>query len=286
MKPKVCQKCGRDDRVRKVTRENLHWCKKCREEREPKPKKMYVTAEAARKAFARQRHRKPAVNLDFDALHAEFSNDCKTFREIAEDQGLTRERIRQLYNKYFSRIIPRRPDGRARRRVCTLKRRALNKTVRLERLFNNPAAFALKSAVESFGLGINIIRLNPTSLSIGGKQCAFYFCNKARQNQPRSKKLYWRFNLSLQSLKKSEFVVLLLIESEEFRFFIVPTHKLPVRNLEVRKNLYVPQGGADPKGRGRRNDSFDVLKCENAWHYLDEKKSPESQAVNPSISPA
>lgn len=286
MKPKVCQKCGSDDRVRKVTRESLHWCKKCRKGQERKPK-IYTTIEAARKAFTRrQRHQKLIVNLDFDALYAEFSNDCKRFTEIAKNQGVTRERVGQLYSEYFSRIIPRRPDGRTRRRACTLKRRVLNKAVRLERFFNNPAASALKSAVESLNLGIKIIQLNPPFFSIGGKQCTFHFCNKARQNYPRSKKLYWRFHLNPQALKKSEFVILLLIEDEESRFFIVPADKLPVRFLQVRKSLYVPQGGVDPKGRGRRSDFFDVLKCENAWYCLDEKKSPEFQAVNPSISPA
>lgn len=246
--------------------------------------KVYTTFEVAAEAFAKQRQNKNTIlSLDFDRLYAEFSNDCKTFEDIAKSQGVTRERVRQLYMKYFSQIIPRRPNGRARRKICTLKRRTLNKQ---ERFFNYPAASALKSAVELLGLGIRVIKIETRIVSIEGKRCYFYVSRKARQVSPVNKKLYWRFPLNPSTLKRSEIIILALLENGNFRFFIVPVRQLPARFFEALRSLYIPQGGFNSKGRGRRSDFSDVLKYENAWYYLGKRESPESPVVNLSISSA
>ena len=129
MKPTTCQKCGGVDRVRKVNRKNLYWCWNCRQERlvtgGRKPI-IHKRIESSRQAFEfRKQHSGTIASFSFEELLEIFRNDCLKFSEIGKQFGVSRERIRQIYQHYFSQVIPRRPNGRVREKVCTLKKRSV-----------------------------------------------------------------------------------------------------------------------------------------------------------------
>jgi hypothetical protein len=68
------------------------------------------------------------ARLTFDELLGHFANDCMSFTAIGAlicEEGITRERVRQIYNQYFRDLLPGKKTGRRRVRICTLKRRAV-----------------------------------------------------------------------------------------------------------------------------------------------------------------
>ena len=151
-------------------------------------------------------------------------------------------------------------------------------SIRKERLLkrqqlfsSNSVASALKSTVESLGLEIRVISLRRDGgqiFSIAGRHCLVHVCNKARQFSSKCGKLYWGFQINPSVLKTSEFLVLVVAENGGFRFFVLPVHKLPAKFFAVSRHLYIPQGGYNTKGQGRKRGSLDILEHENAWQLL------------------
>jgi len=151
-------------------------------------------------------------------------------------------------------------------------------SIRKERLLkrqqlfsSNPVASALRSTVESFSLEIRVISLRRDGgqiFSVGGRHCLVHVCNKARQFSPKCEKLYWGFQINPSVLKISEFLVLVVVKNKGFRFFVLPVHKLPAKFFTVSRHLYIPQGGYNTKGQGRKRGSLDILEHENAWQLL------------------
>lgn len=241
--------------------------------------------EKAREAYGiSQLNRKTIWKMsDYDVLYSEFESDCVSFKEIGIRYGTTRERIRQIYSRFFSAHIPRRPDGRTRQRICARKIRVIKKTERQNRsVSNNPAISALKSTAESLGLEVRVISLRGRGgriISIGSRHCSIYSCSHVHKFGA-GRNFYWSFSLNSATLKHSEFVILVTKEGEKFRFFIVPTHNITAKFPEIERiNLYVPQKMVDPWCRTGRKSIVGICQYENRWDFLGVPHSVIKKAV-------
>lgn len=226
---------------------------------------------------------------DYDVMYPEFESDCNSFTEIANRYETSRERIRQIYSRFFSAHIPRRPDGRTRQRICARKTRVIKKEERQKlSVSNNPAISTLKSIVESLGLEVRIISLKGIGgrvISIGGKHCLVYSCS-CLHRFGLDKNLYWSFSLNPLALKRSEFVVFATREGEKFRFFIVPTHKITAKFLEAKRiTIYIPQKRVDSWNRRGRKSIIGIQQYENQWNFLIGQYSMYKKTASVSLVP-
>ncbi|MEK7175938.1 MAG: hypothetical protein AAB695_01010 [Patescibacteria group bacterium] len=199
---------------------------------------------------------------DFDTMLAKFSDDCTKFNDIAAELGLTRERIRQIYQKYFSSIIARRPNGRTRQKVCTLKRR----TVRVNEFFHSDSRYAplldraAREGIEAKPVFTHsaVAKHNKRRFLLNGLICKLLVVSAPREHQERL-----CFKFSLTSLEEIEFLIL-QAGVPESKFFV-----LPITTVWPGKSIYIPAGfrWLEYKNSGRRvkTDWFQYLE---AWHLL------------------
>jgi len=128
-----CAKCGDLGKTRKTLGRNEYLClKKCAVEHKVS-RKMWLPIQdpkEARLAYEKSRMRNRTLKKlpCYTTMLVEFQSDCNSFTNIGQKYGRSRERIRQIYMRFFSAHIPRRPDGRTREKICLRKRRALVNT--------------------------------------------------------------------------------------------------------------------------------------------------------------
>lgn len=270
-----CGQCRDYGKTRKM-RGLGYLCPTCRKA-DQGLKKRYTPIEDSEEAKATyelyRSHSRIGSLPDYDTLKAEFEPECVSFKEIGIRYGFSGERIRQIYKRYFSLHIPRRPDGRIRRIICTRKIRILKRAEKHKNLaLNNPAIFALKSIVESLGLEIRIISMKGIGgriVSVAGRRCSIYSCSRSFRPSSTSDKCYWTFSLYPLHLKNREVVILMAKDSERFKFFIVPAHRITDKFSKVKKiTLYVPQKMVDPWCRTGRKGTIEIYQYENRFDFL------------------
>jgi hypothetical protein len=210
--------------------------------------------------------------LQFDELLDLFANDCLTFAEIGRrlgEEALSRERVRQIYNKYFRGFFPRRRGGRLRRRVCALRRRhiaakdfagneALAKIYRLA----GKAGVAVEKA---FIAGSRQPRFRRKGALIGG---ALYVIHHAKILFHQRRRSYARALLRVSTLHRAAGVIVLQETGSGERVFIFPSRDILEtysREIEARGEicLFIPTEKL-PVYRNRK-PRLDWWKYENAW---------------------
>lgn len=216
---KPCEKCGSSERVRKIRNQELRWCVKCRYNY----KADWTVAELQKKyEEGRKSQISKGLLPDWDTMLARFSNDCENFLQIGTDIGLSCERIRQIYMKYFSTVIPRRPDGRTRTKVCTIKRGV----ARVGKGFlADPRYTQLLSRAEEVGIGIKPLAVraqgHPHKHSTRRFHINGYCCKLQVIKTPRIITNRWYFTFSPNDLEGVNFLILQAGEKEP-KFFVVP----------------------------------------------------------------
>lgn len=264
-----CAGCGESAKLRKMRLSDEYLCRRCASERQ------FETYESSKTAYKRNRlHPGPKPRPDFDTLFELFSSDCTTFTEIGEQFGLTCERVRQIYWKYFAKLIPRRPDGHTRRKVCTRKRRVSGAVSR----FHSMSCFIPliqevkrhrvkaesvlgKSTTFSFRISTRFMRLN-------GHLCLVKRNSKILNNNTRS---CWHF--SCWSRQGEEFLILQAGPegTTKYRFFVVPSRLVPAR-----KSIFIPVNGWSMYHN--IGPTINWFEYENRWDLL-------APLVPPSASP-
>ena len=221
---------------------------------------------------------------EFDVLLARFGNDCENFTEIGLSLNLSRERVRQIYQKYFSKLIPRRPNGKVRRKVCTIKRThakvlsgflAEERYVQLLQRVSEEGISALpaKSIVPGALENSRRFKHSEGKFLLNNRSCkllvVFFF--------PPAK--MWAFQVS--SLDEIEFVILQANTEAGPRFLVVPSEV-----LEGKGRVYVPQ---DFKRSGYHKTAIQKKinweKYLEAWHLLKDPKTATESAA-PSVAPS
>ena len=279
IKVSVCSGCGAGGKILKVRYPDRYLCSKCRkidQDQKRKQTPIQDPQEARRNYELYRSHSRFADILpDYDTLRDKFKSDL-SLKEIGRQYGISKQRIDQIYKRFFSLHIPYQPDGNARRKIHYRRKREsknLAKLARLEMVFSgDPGMSALKEKAESLGLKVQAISvkgLGGRIILIGGKHCVVYLTRYSHHPRTSAKNIYWGFSLNPVALKLSEFVILVVVESDRYRFFIVPTHKFPSKFFGIKSvALYVPQKRIDHDCRTGRKSAIDIHQYENQWGFL------------------
>lgn len=231
----------------------------------------------ARRKYKRQHleHRGTKAHVSFDRLVELFGNDCTSFADIAREFGITRERVRQIYQQYFTRVFPNRSGGRVRRKLCALKTNAVRKgdfSSGVPQLLTRIAEIVCSrgyvcNKIPKGIKGNYIAAFKTSSLSINGKICGVH-CLMNEYRTPRRKSKYTLFLLRRTSVEKYDFLIILRqIETNE-QWFVVPVPVLlgSWDTAKKKKTFYI----RDKKipvyhNRYPKIEFWDYL---DAWHLL------------------
>lgn len=82
----------------------------------PNDSEQIVVPDAVRAKFEKRR-----CSGEYERWLQRFARNCNPFTEIAKDEKLTAERIRQIYNEFFAPYLPEK-SGLQRKHVCALHR--------------------------------------------------------------------------------------------------------------------------------------------------------------------
>lgn len=166
------------------------------------------------------------------ASYAELERQFLTnepYLQIAQRYGVSRQRIQQIYRKYFQPFMDT-PKQRVATRLAVSQANkvanALSNTTK-----RNAKLAALKSALESEGLTLQIIPTknyggNTFTVKVREHICRVQIARAPMSTSPKSHRLYWRFNLTRQILESHEFHILVCGTGGNEDFFIVPSNML------------------------------------------------------------
>lgn len=289
---RICSRCLGGDGVRKFFMADMHLCRQCRQTAPPTVEEARLMYEAVRKY---RQYRQAETFPSFDDLYQYFTNDCLSFTNISIPMRRTKERVRKIYGKYFAGIIPRRPDGRTRQKLCTRKRRITDIRIRFNRDFD----YLIKVA-ESNGVTINpVIKTSSRNRPIfgghdfylNGRHCCFFsiYPHQVTYSEYR----YWlgRIYNFEKRLAGVEFVIFRLNRGRKPGFFIIPTSVM-LKRRRVKGSTYRVYVPVEGRSRYRSWDkraigAIDYWKYYNSWHILENQKSvPDTKTAISIPTPA
>lgn len=219
------------------------------------------------------RHGKIKVTMTFEELFEAFQSDCITLTRIGELNGVSRERIRQIYNLWFRDLFEGK-SGRGRIKACTI----VNRAVRREGLkhvgLDDPTTFHGFVSQKAISLGFAVERLpsdgNSNSsflipqhgrLLINSHIVGLRWVSKFRKIGGNH---YGCVHVSRSRLF-GEFAIVAYLEPKD-EFYIIPT--APILAVMGRKEatiLYILQKKALFPRRAPRINFFDHV---NRWDLL------------------
>ena len=249
-----------------------------------------------RARFERDRtkpHRlKKPILLTFDELLDHFANDCMTFADIGKiivDGGMTRERVRQLYNRYFVGLFPTRKNGRKRQKVCILKRRHIAKKEAMTNFSDDEllayvaqkaqlAGYIVHRKVENRG---SSAFANKNILLMNGSSYTVHFVQSALARSHDSPALFFSVGFSSRILKSTKGAIIVTRREGVEHIFIVPSREVLAKYGSGKHRVTVciaPERRPVYKNNVPR---LDWWKYENAWPPQKEKivGVPLTQAV-------
>lgn len=197
-------------------------------------------------------------------LYKLLTKDCLTFGEIGEKlDGLSRERIRQIYEKRLAPYLPQK-NGRERRHLCTLSRiRFLGK--------NNaypPHVLAVWQEARKYAFVVQPVRSNYYAL----RKDLFINKKRCRVLEPyiayKGKKRYANSHIGVEQERHVEYYIMVI--KQEKCFFIIPSQNLQIlshyRNAKgyLVRHIQIP---LDPSMYHWAR-KIDWLIYKNAWHFF------------------
>lgn len=241
-----------------------------------------VQAAKVRWEVSRNKHRggRPRKqNLSFEEWFERF-NEGLTFTAIASDIGVSRERVKQIYDIHFFELFGGN-SGQDRYRSKTHKQRLIIARRAEETLFKNPTFRIIAKQAEKAGYAVAAVphhqdgRLTGTVrtsfLSINHRPCSIHVCSKVTTTSVGGR-LYAKFNLALNTLKKVEAVVFrIVVEGYAEQTFVVPSELLQTRifnRLSERKYRQILIPVERPLTNKKAHACIDFWKYEGAWHLL------------------
>ena len=211
--------------------------------------------------------------LSFEEFLELFKADCKTFLGIGRTLGMHHHAILKIYRKYFADLILNRPDGKSRRRMCTLKRyKSAAKELPENRELRKVAKLSTAHgySFEQVRLRGSGLEFKKRALLINQKPCFIRFVRKATRLNVKSESgphKYGRVVLkSLNVLSSYDFLIIIrAIPGYPEGIFIIPVSDLidAYSGLTTYPQLLVPA-----KIRNRSPRKLPWKQYENAWHLL------------------
>src|SRR6185437_1125180 len=105
---------------------------------------------------AREKYRSSKHNLTFEELFEYFKADCVRQTRVAELAGITRQRIHQIYNKWFRDLFEGK-SGHDRRHACTLENRQVELKRAEAELFEDPFVKKIVQKARTAGCTVEAI---------------------------------------------------------------------------------------------------------------------------------
>jgi excisionase family DNA binding protein len=206
--------------------------------------------------------------FSYDELKKKF-DDGMTLEEIAVEAGASKQRISQVYNRYFAFGV----DGYARRSAIQheiARERELIATMDSERISY------LETVLADLGLSMKPVQIgegpnfHKNVVDINGHLCKIHLSRKDTQFAGTSYRTYSRFLVTRSLLDDYEFVIVITGADERRKVFIIPTEDLKSQfrktDKKGRKSFYLPTGS-----QGAYRNIYPLLdwwKYQDAWHLL------------------
>ncbi len=179
---------------------------------------------------------KKKASCSFEDLLKEFS-EGRTYASIAKTYGISRERVRQIYNESFAGLFDKYNSGWDRiHKVRDYKERT--------DLLNTPAFKIWTTVFNRVGLPYDLARgVAPTTLFlkniaiVNGWKCRLYNCESIIR---QGRRLYSRVIVTNNILDEHDFLLICRTRKNQVEYFIVPTSVVPHTSGTNPKNLYIP----------------------------------------------
>lgn len=255
-----------------------------------------ISVACARRRFEKsvtKGDRRRKITLSFDEFLDHFANDCVSFKEVAQiacEGGVSRERIRQLYEKYFRQLFPAKRTGQERQQICSLKRHRVAAKLAIHDFSGNPSLAKIARYAKEAGCTVErVVSRNRQHvvitrrlLLINGMCYQVYFARNIVRPSVRSIARYSHVVILKRSLQQ---VVGIIVLQEGVgytdRIFIIPTRDvLDAYGSHERGSLslFIPT-----ESRPSYQNSQPRLawgKYEGAWPQAHCKTSQQSGADN------
>lgn len=215
------------------------------------------------------------TTLTFDELLDHFANDCMSFTAIGMmvcETGVTYERVRQIYNKYFVDLFPNKRTGRRRQRICTLKRRRIAATSARDDFSDNEVLTKIAQLAKAAGCAVKrplvgkewkkgafsriFINEADYSVHVARRAC------RIPTGRPKCS-----FTLSVNVMKEVAGVILLMeVDGCESRILVIPSQDiLRAYQRQKAKHLGIYPLLRKSTSKKGRSTLLEWDKYENAW---------------------
>ena len=239
---------------------------------------------AAKALWDRARRRRKHA-LSFNQLFRWFKDDRVRFSEIAMASGLSIERIRQIYQRYFQHLFGKRTG---RDRYHSYKWQLIHERFQHKQAevfaqdhFHSvieharAASCTIESVATSYGNHIPTVKIK--SLMVNNHLCSVLQARRTK-NDKGSRRFYAQFAVARSVLERVDAVIFHCAPpGMQRRIFVVPQDVIlalfgttsgrtvslyfPLRKLPVYRN---------------QRPRVDLWQYEDAWHLLKSKKRPRS----------
>jgi hypothetical protein len=208
-------------------------------------------------------HRK--CRLSFDELFTHFANKYNTHLAIAEAAGVTRERIRQIYNKHFRQFFGN-MSGRELRSANVLAIRSVESKTAWE---GDETLRVIGEKAQKAGCSIEAV-LNPylrtKSLLIEGKMCGVHTLHNTVSVLRTRVKYTHTSVLVVQASRNFAEIFRVCPQGYQERIFVIPFSAWAHLASGSRKSFYLPLEHTPLYNN--HASKIDYWKYEDAWHLL------------------
>lgn len=188
------------------------------------------------------------VRASYDEMYSWFATN-KSYKEIADHFGVTRQRIQQIYSRYYQPVM----DSPRQRQKA--RREAANAGKIKEHSKTMPHMKALRDTVAHYGLSVDAVptqslpnRASYYFVDINGHRCKIQTSGKTTLSTTKSRRTYWKFNCTKRTLELCEFNILICELDGETRFFVIPSQVILESNFGKRgyKTIYICSEDLEP----------------------------------------
>lgn len=180
-------------------------------------------------------NRRRKITLSFDEFLDHFANDCMSFKDVAQiacKGGVSRERIRQLYERYFRQLFPAKRTGQERQQICGLKRRRVAEKVAKHDFSGNSSLAKVARYAKEAGCTVERVvsrkrgqvAVSHRLLSVNGMPYQVYCTRNVSRPSVRCIARYSHVGVLKQSLHRVAGIIVLQEDvGSTDRIFIIPT---------------------------------------------------------------
>lgn len=226
-----------------------------------------------REAFLEGRRRgTKRCTLSFEDFLSAFRSGRQSFAELAVRGGVSREAVRQIFEKYFKDLFPKQRHRWVRKARSRLKARRLRDSMRPpEDLYARRAYTAAKE----YGLSVRQVRtenqppglFRKSELVIDGVRCAVHHVCSLHTTHNKTRGAYGRLAVTRSGLEKVGFnVVVVNVVGFRSRLYVVPSAVL-LEGLKGsnHKTFFVPLRTSQHR---RRPPVITWKVYEDAWFFV------------------